>query len=510
MAELLAASASGLTEASDAETAATTQDEATDDAETATTTHDEASDDGSDGADEPLELVIVGAGPHALALLLRLLDDAPDESGDFFVGLGSAPRSSRKSWSDLEKRRCGDDVARRILDRVRVVDGSGAWLGTWDAQFAALEIPHLRSTYDQHPCPYDSFALQQFVVKNGRERDVVDLDASVRTTQESGGDDGCDCDAPKGKGCGFKGNFRLPSTKLFRDFVDHLIDQYPRVRGCVTEGVVDRVDRLDGHLARVRLATGETLVARRVVLAYDLDLAWLGWRTRPGKIARFLSKRAAPEDRLAMLRAPRRGGSVSPEARRGLDRGGTAVVADVDVVYGEVDGGARYLDTAEGDRLGPFDKVWYATGGAPGVAASPLFARLLADRPVAVVGGYPVLHASLRWDADTPVYVVGAAAALALGPDALNLAGTRMSSCRAASVFRDSLRARCLGSLSAADAAAAARRARRLEELVVDFVPKKGTVVVRGRPGDAAKGSVRRKVQREAAPAASRGRKKGA
>ncbi|KAH8067590.1 hypothetical protein JL721_7432 [Aureococcus anophagefferens] len=382
MAELLAASASGLTEASDAETAATTQDEATDDAETATTTHDEASDDGSDGADEPLELVIVGAGPHALALLLRLLDDAPDESGDFFVGLGSAPRSSRKSWSDLEKRRCGDDVARRILDRVRVVDGSGAWLGTWDAQFAALEIPHLRSTYDQHPCPYDSFALQQFVVKNGRERDVVDLDASVRTTQESGGDDGCDCDAPKGKGCGFKGNFRLPSTKLFRDFVDHLIDQYPRVRGCVTEGVVDRVDRLDGHLARVRLATGETLVARRVVLAVG-----------PAAAARLRTGRAGP--------------------RRARVGRGTAVVADVDVVYGEVDGGARYLDTAEGDRLRPFDKVWYATGGAPGVAASPLFARLLADRPVAVVGGYPVLHASLRWDADTPVYVVGAAAALA-------------------------------------------------------------------------------------------------
>ena len=163
-----------------AETAAATQDEATDDAETATTTHDEASDDGSDGADEPLELVIVGAGPHALALLLRLLDDAPDESGDFFVGLGSAPRSSRKSWSDLEKRRCGDDVARRVLDRVRVVDGSGAWLGTWDAQFAALEIPHLRSTYDQHPCPYDSFALQQFVVKNGRERDVVDLSGAAK------------------------------------------------------------------------------------------------------------------------------------------------------------------------------------------------------------------------------------------------------------------------------------------------------------------------------------------
>ena len=42
---------------------------------------------------DPLELVIVGAGPHGLALLLRLLDDKPDESGDFFVGLGSKARA---------------------------------------------------------------------------------------------------------------------------------------------------------------------------------------------------------------------------------------------------------------------------------------------------------------------------------------------------------------------------------------------------------------------------------
>jgi len=35
-----------------------------------------------DADDEPLELVIIGAGPHGLALLLRLLDDAPDETGE--------------------------------------------------------------------------------------------------------------------------------------------------------------------------------------------------------------------------------------------------------------------------------------------------------------------------------------------------------------------------------------------------------------------------------------------
>ena len=104
----------------------------------------------------------------------------------------------------------------------------------------------------------------------------------------------------------------------------------------------------------------------------------------------------------------------------------------------------------------------------------------------------PQVHPSLRWDLDTPVYVIGAYAALALGPDALNLAGTRMSSCRVASVIRTSLRTRCLGG----DRSAREERvnARRLENLTVDYKAGSGTVVVRGRPGDAATGRRRTRV----------------
>ena len=158
-------------------------------------------------------------------------------------------------------------------------------------------------------------------------------------------------------------------------------------------------------------------------------------------------------------------------------------------------------ETADARRFGPFDRVWLATGGAPGVAGSPLFAGLLGDRPVEVVGGYPRLHPSLRWELGTSIYVVGACAALALGPDALNLAGTRMSSCRVASVFRDSLRARCLrvgeGGTSAQEAARTERaRARRLENLAVAYVARSATVVVRGRPGDAAAGRRRTRVNK--------------
>jgi hypothetical protein len=118
--------------------------------------------------------------------------------------------------------------------------GGGSWLVNWREQFGALSIAHLRSSWDHHPAPYDSFALQQWAALNGRT-DVVDLDVSVRAAQRDGGEAGaCDCaldktasqaaaggGGAKGKGgdCGFRGNFRLPSTRLFEDFVAHLIGQ---------------------------------------------------------------------------------------------------------------------------------------------------------------------------------------------------------------------------------------------------------------------------------------------
>ena len=163
---------------------------------------------------DPLELVIVGAGPHGLALLLRLLDDDPDESGDFFVGLGSKARAWRRTRADLGRQRCSKETAKAILKRVCVIDEGGSWLNRWDDQFQALEIPHLRSPSDQNPCPYDSFALQQFAAARGRECEFVNL--------EPGSVPDCEC-------CGFKGNFLLPSTALFRDFCAHLLSQYPAV-----------------------------------------------------------------------------------------------------------------------------------------------------------------------------------------------------------------------------------------------------------------------------------------
>ena len=89
------------------------------------------------------ELVIVGAGPHALALLSRILEDEPDEIGDFFIGLGSAPKSIRVSKTKCFRHRDKKKV-RDIMKNITVIDPHGTWMGQWAKQFAALKIPHLR------------------------------------------------------------------------------------------------------------------------------------------------------------------------------------------------------------------------------------------------------------------------------------------------------------------------------------------------------------------------------
>lgn len=48
-----------------------------------------------------VDLVVVGSGPHALALVTRLLDDNPDTSNNFWIGLGSKPTGHRETFEQL-------------------------------------------------------------------------------------------------------------------------------------------------------------------------------------------------------------------------------------------------------------------------------------------------------------------------------------------------------------------------------------------------------------------------
>jgi hypothetical protein len=79
------------------------------------------------------DIAIIGAGPHALTLVTHL----------------------------LQKRQT-------IRDRFLVLDPSGTWMQHWHQQFAALEIPHLRSPAVHHPDPNPG-ALRSFAENRSQE-----------------------------------------------------------------------------------------------------------------------------------------------------------------------------------------------------------------------------------------------------------------------------------------------------------------------------------------------------
>jgi hypothetical protein len=74
------------------------------------------------------------------------------------------------------------------------------------------------------------------------------------------------------------------------------------------------------------------------------------------------------------------------------------------------------------------DRLWLATGSALSAAADPLTSQLLQHFPVPLISGLPAIQPSLEWSPGSGVFVLGAYAALQLGPGALNLAGAKTGS----------------------------------------------------------------------------------
>jgi cation diffusion facilitator CzcD-associated flavoprotein CzcO len=149
---------------------------------------------------EFIDLAIVGAGPHALTLVTHLLQKKKSMRGRFLV-----------------------------------FDPTGTWMNRWHHQFAAFEIPHLRSPAVHQPDP-DPHALRTFA--ESRPHDLF---------------------AP----------YDLPGTQLFRDFCQETIRRW-QLEDCVYPAQVVRVEPCqDSGRARfcLHLSNGQTIIARRVVIA---------------------------------------------------------------------------------------------------------------------------------------------------------------------------------------------------------------------------------------------------
>lgn len=374
------------------------------------------------------DTLIVGAGPQALTVLARWLGDQPAR-----------------------------------VDSVVVVDPSGSWMQAWDAGFDRQRIEVLRSPGVHHPDPDDMafVRMHQYCRAHANRPDQADAVAV--------------------------GPLRRPTTIAFRRFCRDLLQRTGLSDRVVPETVV-RIEPCGDARTGVRwlavLGSGSRVRARQVVWAGNPSVA----RTPPGVKLCDVIRHSIDVDiatatsgrRVAVLGGGQTAGQLALEAAR---RGATVTlltrgeqrVADLDVDAGWlmddhlepfrsvtdpaerrliVEGARRGSMTADLDRalsdagvcrlsdagelaawpegdgvkVGfagvecDVDVVWVATGSTPDLRIDPALARL-ADAGAAHVGGWPILDDNLQWG--DGLFVVGALAALTLGPAAGNLGGAR-------------------------------------------------------------------------------------
>jgi len=221
---------------------------------------------------DPLQLAVIGSGPHAMSLLCRIIDDSPDllDEGERSriaskAGTRAAPHVDVKQA--LKRRFDGP----KVLNGVAVFDSHGGWMEQWSQDFSALEIEHCRSHTDLHPCPNDFQSLRVW--------------ASVhKRTEESWHMQYLDRDAARASG--FVGPYTLPGSKLFLDFCANLAARYKLAKLVrkATVAAVEVVAPPEGSAEgtpctfRLLLDDGSAVLAERVVCAMGPGPMFAGMR----------------------------------------------------------------------------------------------------------------------------------------------------------------------------------------------------------------------------------------
>lgn len=144
-------------------------------------------------------VLIVGAGPHGLALAARLAESHPDSLysdleharlGWLQREGGGGKRAARRinikgHWA--RRKLIPSDVAptaglseERRGSMVKALDATGGkWMGRWDSFFEGLRITHLRSPMFFHPSPATADAMVAFAQREGREDELKAIDNVV-------------------------------------------------------------------------------------------------------------------------------------------------------------------------------------------------------------------------------------------------------------------------------------------------------------------------------------------
>lgn len=185
--------------------------------------------------------------------------------------------------------RDGATIPHKDVIDMKVLDSSGSgWLKSWRANFAALDISHLRSPMFFHPSPQDRDGLLAFAHETGRYGDCVEI---ANCVQKSMSKHRRKKRTAKGRPIGSSNqaileiderdrkDYFTPSTKLFHDYCDDIVCKYS-LEDLVEQSQVASIDfgsfddiglhangGSEDRLFKITTISGATKMAKVVVLA---------------------------------------------------------------------------------------------------------------------------------------------------------------------------------------------------------------------------------------------------
>ncbi len=381
-----------------------------------------------------IDLAIIGAGVQALTLTTHLLQKSA-----------------------------------KYYHKFLVFDPSQTWLSQWQQQFAAQQIPYLRSPAVHHPDPnphqlrtfaenrhnelfppYDRPGTKLFndfcdeVIHRWKLADkvypakviqIIPTKHSSRSQFQLVLDTQETIIARRVVLATGSGKVQLPN------WVETITSDYPSDRLCHSQQVNLNQLKLtgekilivgggltSGHLAKgaINLGATVTLMTRKQLQEkiFDADPGWLG--------PKYLKDFHAETDwyeRYQQIQQARNGGSMTPEMILKLRKATHEGKVRIDECCQVRD--ARWQDNLwqvrclDGSKH-RFNRIWLATGTRFNVTENPLLQNVLKTYPTEIVNGLPVLDEHLRLPKSN-FFIMGGLAALRIGPVARNIGGGKMA-----------------------------------------------------------------------------------